>query len=698
MRLIIDYPWYFIVLCLLTGVVYATLLYYVGYKRNRSNSLGRGVTMLFALLRTLAVSAITFLLLAPQVKRTTGRKEKPIVIIAEDNSSSLRYCKDSAFYSTGFQTDIDNLQKSLGDAFEVHRLRYGSAVREKEEDDSLFADGLTDMGRLIDDVAERYYRRNLGALVVTGDGICNSGGSPLTAAERLSIPVYCVAMGDTTVYRDASVANVRCNRMAYLGNSFPMEITVGASHMSGETATLNVSRDGKRIFSKQIKIDGHRFTATESLMIEADREGVNSYDVELLPLSDERTLRNNRRAVAVEVIDGHQKVAIIAAVPHPDVAALRASLESNSNYEVEFFLSKDFKGDAGDYSLLVLHQLPSKANELDVQKLLASGTPAIFVIGTQTDLARLNALHAGLEIYSRIERQNEVTALFDKDFTFFTYDRASGERIGHYPPLLSPFGEYKLSGNAQSLFTSRIGTVNSGQPLVAMSQREGVRYTFVAGEGLWRWRMADYQQNGSHSEFDGLMGKIAVFTALRADKERFHVRVKSLFGENEDVLLEAELYNDNYEVVNTPEVQLAINTQGDNQSRRYTFNRNGSGYGINLGPLSPGRYTYHASTTFNGRNYSSSGLFVVEDFNLEAVNTVADHSLLATLAAATGGAMVDAREVERVGELLRERDDIHTVVFSETNYNDMLNMPLILIAVIMLLAIEWVSRKYSGEV
>ena len=67
-----------------------------------------------------------------------------------------------------------------------------------------------------------------------------------------------------------------------------------------------------------------------------------------------------------------------------------------------------------------------------------------------------------------------------------------------------------------------------------------------------------------------------------------------------------------------------------------------------------------------------------------AVATRADHAV--------------AREVERVGELLRERDDIHTVVFSETNYNDMLNMPLILIAVIMLLAIEWVSRKYSGEV
>ena len=60
--------------------------------------------------------------------------------------------------------------------------------------------------------------------------------------------------------------------------------------------------------------------------------------------------------------------------------------------------------------------------------------------------------------------------------------------------------------------------------------------------------------------------------------------------------------------------------------------------------------------------------------------------------------MVAARELEQIGKLLRERDDMKTLVFSETSYSDMLNLPLIFITIVLLLAVEWITRKYHGEV
>ena len=60
--------------------------------------------------------------------------------------------------------------------------------------------------------------------------------------------------------------------------------------------------------------------------------------------------------------------------------------------------------------------------------------------------------------------------------------------------------------------------------------------------------------------------------------------------------------------------------------------------------------------------------------------------------------MVAARELEQIGKLLRERDDMKTLVFSETSYSDMLNLPLIFIIIVLLLAVEWITRKYHGEV
>lgn len=712
MSLIIDYPWYFTVLCLLLGAAYAYVLYYLRLRRKAKEGksaeteppFGKMMTLALAALRCLAVAMIAFLLLSPLIKRESSRKEKPIVVIAYDNSKSLDYSPDSAYYHGDFAETMQGVVDKLSADYDVQLYTYGSDVTSLDRDSlPSYAEKSTDISMLLSDIRNRYFHRNVGAVVITGDGIFNSGINPLGESTSLPYPVYTIAMGDTTVRRDASIANVRFNRIAYLNNKFPMDITVNATRMRGESSTLTVSRDGRTLFSKQINYTDDHFTCMESILLDADRAGLHNYVVTIAPLSDEQTTRNNHRVIPIEIIDGHQKIAIVAAAPHPDIAALRQAIESNSNYEAETFLAKDFHNDARDYSLVILHQLPSKAPEaaINLEKLLETGTPVLFVIGSQTDLARFNSLHTGLEIFSRIDRQNDASALTNANFTYFTLDENIAKRIEQFPPLLSPFGEYKLSGNAQTLFNAKIGNVNSGLPLVSMTQQQERRYSFIAGEGLWRWRLADFQANASHDNFNELIDKIVIFTALRVNKDRFHIEVKNIFGESEPVMFEAQLYNDNYESVNTPDVELAITQQqgdGGKTQKKYLFNRTASAYSINLGILEPGSYNYTATTHFNGKTYTANGSFLVENLQLEALNLVADHSLMTTLAANNGGEMLDAHDAERLPELLKQRDDIKTVIYGETRYSDMLNLPLVFIIIVLLLAAEWVLRKLQGEV
>lgn len=703
MSIIIDYPWYFLIFCLLLGAAYAAILYWTGRKAERDFS--RGVSIVLSLLRTVTVAAVAFLLFSPLVKRESNRKEKPIVIFAQDNSKSLDYCPDSAYYHGDYVAKMDRLADRLSADYEVHRLTFGAGVQRVDdgyktlsESGGLYCEQATDISQLLTDVADRYYRRNVGALVLASDGIYNTGTNPSGNVASLPFPVYTVAMGDTVVRPDAVVANVRFNRIAYLGSTFPLEITVVATRMQGRSSTLSVSLDGRKLFTKQLHFDDQRYSATETVTIDADRAGMHNYIVEIGALDGEKTLRNNRRIVPVEVIDGHQKIAIIAAAPHPDIAALRAAVLTNSNYEVETFLAADFNKNPRDYSLLILHQLPSRVPGVgfDVSKLMQSGIPAMFVLGAQTDLARLNSLHAGFEVYARIDRQNESAPIFNRSFSFFDLDDDMVRRIEQFPPLLSPFGEYKVGGNAQTLFGARVGNVNSGLPLVALTHQLDRRYAFIAGEGLWRWRLADWQANATHNDFDALIGKMVVFTALRANNEHFHVEAKNVFGQSESVIIEAQLYNDNYEPVNQPDVELTVRNQNSPEGNKYQFNRTVTGYSLNLGILPPGSYSYKATTRLGGKSYTASGSFMVEDLHLEAVNTVADHSLLATIATTSGAEMVDAHQLEQIADLLRQRDDLKTVVYSETTYNDLLNLPIILILILSLLTIEWVVRKYNG--
>lgn len=703
MTVIIDFPWYFVILCLLLGVAYALLLYWLGLRRKKEDPpFSRGLTIGLSALRCIAVAAIAFLFLAPLVKRQQNRKEKPIVVVAQDNSKSLDYCADSAFYHDQFAADLDALCERLGKDFDVVRYSYGGKVRKLPADDLVpYGDQLTDMGAVVDEVRQHYYHRNVGALVLTGDGIFNQGRNPVGMASELTFPVYTVAMGDTTVRHDAAIADIRFNRIAYLGNNFPIDITVNAAKLKGQHSTLSVSLDGRKLFSKQITFADDLFSTTENVVLEAQKTGVLNFVVEIAPLPSEQNVRNNRRIIPIEVIDGHQKIAIIAAAPHPDVAALRAAIERNQNFEADFFLAKDFSKNPKDYDLLILHQLPSKTAEagLDVAALLKSEVSTLFILGAQTDLARLNALHAGLEVYSRIDRQNEASALFNKDFTFFTIDDDKVQSVSSFPPLLSPFGEYKLDGNGQTLFWAKVGAVNSRMPLVAVTQQQGRRAAFIAGEGLWRWRLADWQNNQSHDNFDQLIDKLVVFTALRVNKEKFRVDMKHLFGQSEAVTIEAQLYNDNYEPVNTPDAELTLKSaDGNTTEKKFFFNRTAGGYALNLGQLPSGNYKYTASTRFNGHTLTSTGSFVVEEQQMEALNLVANHSLLYTMATTTGGQMVDAHNVAQIEELLKQRDDMKTLIYSETRYSDMLNLPLIFILIILLLGVEWFLRKYNGEI
>ena len=110
-----------------------------------------------------------------------------------------------------------------------------------------------------------------------------------------------------------------------------------------------------------------------------------------------------------------------------------------------------------------------------------------------------------------------------------------------------------------------------------------------------------------------------------------------------------------------------------------------------------GKYTYRATTNYNNKNIEASGTFVVEATMLEDINLVADHTLLNTLSAKTNGQLIYPQQINQLPQLLKQRNDIKTIMYTEEQYSEILNMPLAFIIIVLLLGIEWVLRKYYGE-
>src|SRR5436190_17235941 len=90
-RIIFESAPEFIALCILAALVYATIQYY----RTKHPWSATINTLLFCL-RFVTTFFISFLLLGPIVKQINNLFEKPVFIVVEDNSASIKAALDSS--------------------------------------------------------------------------------------------------------------------------------------------------------------------------------------------------------------------------------------------------------------------------------------------------------------------------------------------------------------------------------------------------------------------------------------------------------------------------------------------------------------------------------------------------------------------------------------------------------------------------
>ena len=110
MKLILDTPFWYILLCITLGAIVAFLLY---RKDKNLTELSVLWTRIIAGLRFISVSIIAFLLLEPLLESTNENVEKPIIVIAQDNSESVLINSDSLNYQRNVNSKIKNLKTLL---------------------------------------------------------------------------------------------------------------------------------------------------------------------------------------------------------------------------------------------------------------------------------------------------------------------------------------------------------------------------------------------------------------------------------------------------------------------------------------------------------------------------------------------------------------------------------------------------------
>lgn len=690
---ITDFPAWFVGLCVLGGLVYASVL----YAANPANRFGILATRMLFAFRFLAASIVLLLLLSPYLLKQQRQTEQAVILLAHDNSASVLLNRDSTFYTTEYLLRLDSLKKRIDQSFGTASYLFGQQVREGSMPD--FTDQRTDMAMLLRQLASTWQRKNIGALVLFTDGIFNRGMNPVFAARELSFPIITIPLGDTVQWPDLSIRDLRHNSIVYSESQFPVEVTVAAHQAAGNQSTIWLIHNGERIDSRTINITADRFAETVLFHVEPSGTGQLRYTLLIDELPGEQGLLNNSRDFYVDVIDQKQRMLVLAAAPHPDLGAIQSVLKDH--YEMDVFYSGQQWDTIGDYSLVIVHQMPaSDAERIRIEALMQSDPawPFLFILGGQTSLEHFNALQSGLQIQTHNPRLfTDAFPLVNPNFGLFVLEAEFRDRINQFPPLSAYLGTYQSRLSVVNLIDQQIRGVATDQALIGIMPAAGGRKAaFVAGSGLWRWRLHDYRQSENHDAFNTLINKLINYLTLRIDTRPLRIDAENAYFVNDEIRFTAELYNPSFELVNEPDLSLQIVRQDDGSRFPFTFNRQDNRYVLNAGRLPEGAYAYTAEARLHDQQHSVSGSFRVLSSSIEALNTVANHELLYQLSAQTGGFMLYPDDLMKLPELLEADDQIAGVIRYDERFEPLISFGGLLMLIIGLLFIEWLIRKING--
>lgn len=672
------------------GVGLATVLYF----RNKRQHYGKPLTIVLFVLRALMGFGVVMLLFNPYVRQGVSVLEQPTVILAHDNSASLVLSKDSTFYKDDYPSQLNGFREALKNDFQVDEFLFGQEVRNFDHLD--YSDQLTDLSSVFQSIDRRYYKRNVGAVLLFSDGIYNRGFEPSLLTEQFVFPVHTVVLGDTLSYPDLLVKDVHYNKSVSLGSTFPIRVSVGAVDCSGQKALLTLTEDGRVIARQEVEVSANQFSKEVDFMLEAEAQGVRQLVIEISGLAEERQKLNNVKQIFVEVKDQSYKVLCLADAPHPDLGALKSVM--NEDCEMEFVFGRDAIPALSKYQLLILHQTPSRHTDTEaLYRQLENNKrlPVFFVVGKATDVASLGKLQAGVTVRGGVTNSMlDVKGSYNTSFGTFTVSDKLRENIGRFPPLALPHLEISVNAAHDDLLLQDVLGVKSGLPLMTFVRTER-KMAFLFGTNLWRWRLVNYYRDHNSAVFDELFSKTLKYLLLNTDGGSA-VFCKEEYYSNEPVVLTAELRNPSGELVVEPDLSLQIINKKTGETYNYVFSKREHDYELNAGLLPEGIYTYRATAEVGGKNVSLSGSFAVVTLGIEAQQLTADIDRLRGLSAATNGKCYTVDQLPQLLEDLRNDPRITSVEHHETRFEDLIHSKWILFVLIGLAALEWLLRKMFG--
>ncbi|MBM6499065.1 hypothetical protein [Flavobacterium macrobrachii] len=668
-----------ILLIVLSLVIAFVVSFYQYFYKVKSRS---KMTLLLAFLRFFSVFGLLLLLINPIITRKTTETVKTPLPIVIDNSASMADLK-----SDKEALELFNKLKSnsdLADKFDVQTYQF--------DEDFLPSDTINFKGKQsnIDVVAKNLkniYKNQTFPTVLISDGNQTSGEDYVFTFNPQN-KVYPLVVGDTTTYLDLKVTQLNVNKYAFHKNKFPVEVFLNYAGTKSVNTTFKITQGNSVLNEQTVSFSPSKKSATLNVLLPAEKVGLQIFKASITSKEQEKNTYNNVKNFAVEVIDQKTEVALVSDISHPDLGAIKRSIETNAQRKVTLIKPNQINS-LQDYNILVLYQPNGTFKSIFEQNKNAKINTWI-ITGNATDFNFLNQYQDHFD-FKMSSQKEDFLAGFNSQFNLFALDNIGFEQ---FPPLENSFGKITPKGNINELLSATIRGISAEQPLFVFAENQGNRSAFLFGENIWKWRAAVYLKNKNFENFDVFLDKTIQFLASNNSRKSLVVNHERFYNSGEAIEITAQYFNKNYELDEKARLTITVTNAKTKQQKKYDLLRTSNSFKVNLDGLAAGNYSFTVKELNSNSVYSST--LEVLDFDIEKQFVNPDWNKLNQLANQTSGKAYLANQADVLVKQLMADESYKAIQKTLVKKSPLIDWIWLLILIAISLATEWFVRKYNG--
>ncbi len=338
------------------AVIVITLLVIWNYAaRGTSGPVG----VVASLLKIVAIVLIAICLLEPLRSGTRPRPQANIVSILADNSQSMQLKSISDDRSRG-RTVMDRLDKEspwrvrLAQAFDVRTYSFDARLENVEDFQSLPLNGyVSSLTASLRSLQERFAGRPVGGVLLFTDG--NLTDLPGTDFDwsTLGFPIYPVLPAINDDVRDLRISDVSIRQTDFESAPTTIRISVDSVAMDDQSVVVQLIdlASNKVIEEKKTQTNETDGGGEVRFRFRPDQAGVNFFRVAAFvdgdrdefkdgkptsesPKTNEATLANNHRVVAVNRATGPYRILYVAGRPNWEYKFIRRALQEDAEIQM----------------------------------------------------------------------------------------------------------------------------------------------------------------------------------------------------------------------------------------------------------------------------------------------------------------------------------------------------------------------------